>query len=574
MTCTPKAVLTLGLALALAAGGASAAGGDVPLDRARAALAINDGIAAEARLREALKVGVAPDTVRALMGEALLAQGDLAHAREWLTGGAFTPDSRAEGFRMLGRLELRERNLPAAGRAFDQALQSAPRDARLWADIGRLRFAGGEQREAIEAADHALALAPQEPAALALRAILIRSQYGLTASLPWFEAALAKAPDDPALLAEHAATLGDMGRAGAMLEAVRRLHKIAPTDPHVFYLQAVLAARAGKDKLARRILYRSKQTLRDVPGAILLAGVLELRAGNREVAVTQLDRLLRLQPDNLHAQRLLARALATSGDAAGVIARFGVLAQRADAPPYLLTLVARSHEELGERDRAVALLARATRSSRAGLHALPVDVPVGVLALRHADAPGRAETTVPWVRALLRDGRADEALQASTVLRNANPGAPDAHLMVGDSALAAGRSELALAAYQAAARIRFGETETLRLDATLRALGREREANTVLLAQALQNPNALLPARMLANAEGRARRWERSAELLGWLGTRGGWRDPALLADLAFARLQEGEDGEARKLAAQAFALQPANPSAGQIRSMSLAAAR
>ena len=574
MTCTLKWTMALGPALALVAGGAFAAGGDMSLDRARAALAINDGIAAEVRLREALKAGKGFAEVRALMGEALLAQGDLVHAREWLMGGEFTPATRAEGFRMLGRLELREHSLPAAGRAFDLALQSAPRDARLWAHIGRLRFAGGEQREAIEAADHALALAPQEPSALALRAILIRSQYGLTASLPWFEAALAKAPDDPALLAEYAATLGDMGRAGAMLKVVRRLHKVAPNDPHVFDLQAVLAARAGRDRLARRILYRNKQTMRDVPGAILLTGVLELRAGNLEVAVGQFDRLLRLQPDNIHARHLLARALATSGDAAGVVARFEGAALLPDAAPYLLTLVARSFEELGQRDRAVPLLIRAAQPSRGGGVALSVEAPSGVLALRHADAPGRAETTVSWVRALLRDGRTGEALAAATMLRNAKPGAPDAHLMLGDTALAAGRTELALGAYQAAARIRFGEAETVRLDAALRALGREREANTVLLAQALQNPNALLPVRMLANAEGRARRWQQSAELLSWLGTRSGWRDPELLADLAFARLQQGEENDARALAAKAFTLQPANPSTGQIRAMTFASAR
>jgi len=574
MTCTPRRFLTLGLALALVAGGASAAGDDPLLGRARAALAVADGIAAEARLREALKAGTPPDAIRALMGEAMLTQGDLVHAREWLTGGPFAGASAAHGFRMLGRLELRTRNLPAAGRAFDRALQTAPRDARLWADIGRLRFAGGEQREAIEAADHALALAPQEPSALALRAILIRSQYGLTASLPWFEAALAKAPDDPALLGEYAATLGDMGRAGAMLEAVRRLHKVAPNDPRVYYLQAMLAARAGRDQLGRRILYRNKQTMRDVPGAILLGGVLELRAGNREVAVTQFDRLLRLQPDNLHARHLLARALAISGDAAGVIARFEGLARRPDASPYLLTLVARSFEELGRRDQAVPLLARAAQASGGGAVALPIDTPLGVLAARHADAPGRADNAVPWVRALLREGRTGEAMAAATLLRDANPGAPDAHLMLGDAALAAGRADLALDAYQAAARIRFGEAETVRLHAALTTLGREREANTVLLAQALQNPNGLVPARLLANAEGRARRWEQSSQLLAWIGTRSGWRDPGLLADLAFARLQEGEEGEARRLAARAFALQPANPSTGQIRTMSLASAR
>ena len=280
MISTPKRLFALVVLLALVGGTASAAGGDPLLARARAALAVSDGIAAEVLLRDALKAGTAPDRVRALMGEALLAQGDLVHAREWLSGGRFSGDSAAHGFRMLGRLEMRERNLPAAGHAFDRALQTAPRDVQLWADIGRLRLAGGEQREAIEAADHALALGPQEPSALALRAVLVRSQFGLTASLPWFEAALAKAPEDPALLTEYAATLGDMGRAGAMLAAVRRLHKVAPNDPHVYYLQAALAARAGRDQLGRRILARKKQAMRDVPGAILLASSLaDVRRG-------------------------------------------------------------------------------------------------------------------------------------------------------------------------------------------------------------------------------------------------------------------------------------------------------
>ena len=169
---------------------------DRALASARTALAAGDGIAAQVRLRDAQAAGASDDDVRALMGEALLAQGDLAKAREWLAPGSFSPPTRALGFRMLGRLELRERHLPAAGAAFDRALAVAPDDAHLWTDIARLRYTGGEQAQAIQAADRALKSAPGDPAALAFRALLIRNQNGLAAALPWFDAALAKTPDD------------------------------------------------------------------------------------------------------------------------------------------------------------------------------------------------------------------------------------------------------------------------------------------------------------------------------------------------------------------------------------------
>ena len=92
---------------------------DRALASARTALADGDGIVAQVRLREAQAGGASEDDVRALMGEALLAQGDLVKARDWLTPARFGPSTGALGFRMLGRLELRERRLPQAGEAFE-----------------------------------------------------------------------------------------------------------------------------------------------------------------------------------------------------------------------------------------------------------------------------------------------------------------------------------------------------------------------------------------------------------------------------------------------------------------------
>ena len=538
---------------------------DRALARARIALAAGDGIAAQARLREAQAAGAGDDDVRALMGEALLAQDDLAKAREWLAPARFSPPTRALGFRMLGRLELRERHLPDAGAAFDRALAVTPEDARLWTDIARLRYTGGEQAQAIQASDRALANNPDDPATLAFRALLIRNQYGLAAALPWFEAALARAPDDTSIRIDYAATLADIGHYAAALKEIRSVQKTNPDDPRTLYYQAAIAARGGRGDLARRLLQKCKGKLRDVPGVMLLSAALELEAGNVNLAVEQGDQLLRYQPDNRLAQLILARAMARSGEPGAMLNRFAPLAGRAEASAYLMTLVARAYEEQGRRGEAVALLQRAVGPSPPALRPLPAGADLPVLAQRYPDAPRQAAEAVPYIRALLGLNDTAAATGAASKFLAGNPGAPDAYLIAGDTELARKVPAAALPLYQTAAAIRFGESEVLRLDFTLRAVGRGRDADLLDFAFAVQNPQNLAGARLLANVRARGGQWERSAALLEWIGTRGGGRDASLLADLAFARLREGRRDEARRLARRAAELQPASPSVRQI---------
>ena len=344
------------LAALIAPAAADSRAVDQALARARAALAAADGIAAEARLREARRAGAGDDVLRAAMGEALLAQGDLVRARQWLAPARFSPATRGRGFRLLGQLELREGRLAQAGAAFDQALAIAPADAGLWTDIARLRLAGGEDQGALQAAERAVALGPRNVGALRLRGELVRRQQGYAAALPWFDAALRIAPGDPSLLAERAATLAELGRYGEALAAMRAAPRGAPGDPRLIFQQAVIAARGGNRSLARRILARAGKGLDDLPGALLLSAALELDAGNLNAATAAADRVLRRQPANAAAQDLLAQAMARRGDAEAVLARFAAVAEGGGASVYLTSIVARAFEETGRRDRAVALL--------------------------------------------------------------------------------------------------------------------------------------------------------------------------------------------------------------------------
>jgi tetratricopeptide (TPR) repeat protein len=273
----------------------------------------------------------------------------------------------------------------------------------------------------------------------------VRDAQGLAAALRWFERAARLAPRDLAVLGEYAATLGDLGRYHEMLAVARAMVKIDRTDPRAYFLQAVLAARAGQDELARRLLWSTKGAYDDTPAGMLVAGVLEYRAGSTELAVDRFDKLASLQPDNETVAMLLGRALLADGDASEVIARFAGRAARADASPYMLTLVGRAYEQLDRRDLAAPFLDRAAQTTAARISPLaPSDA--GELAIyRWGDDPTAAGVVVPTLRKLLSQGRTGEAAAYGLKVRQRFANSSDIEVLSGDAALLSGDPAGALA---------------------------------------------------------------------------------------------------------------------------------
>jgi tetratricopeptide (TPR) repeat protein len=226
--------------------------------------------------------------------------------------------------------------------------------------------------------------------------------------------------------------------------------------------------------------------------------VLEYRAGNINLAVELFDRLVRMQPDNLAARQMLARALARQGSDRQIADRFDADASQPYASPYMLRIVGRAWQRLGEKARGAVYLARAARLADNGAAPLPSAAAASVLAVRYGEAPNLAQTAVPYIRALLHDGRVAEAQGAADRLRDANPGAAEAHLLAGDVRAVGGDAAGALADYQNGAAIRFNEPVLSRMDAALRALGRTREADAMTSRYLAQNPASVLAMKLLA----------------------------------------------------------------------------
>ena len=246
----------------------------------------------------------------------------------------------------------------------------APNDSDVWTDVARFRRANGDLAGALEAADRAVAARPRNAEALILRGELTRGQYGLAAALPWFDRALEVDPGNVAALLERAATYGDMGRMSDMLADARKVHRLTGGHPRAYYLQAVLAARARNFELARALWNRTSGAFDDTPAGMLLLGAIDFETGNEEQAARRLARLVREQPGNRRARRLLAAAQWRMDDPAAVVATLRPIADRPDADAYALSLIGRALARPGDADGAALYLARAARPQPGALAAL------------------------------------------------------------------------------------------------------------------------------------------------------------------------------------------------------------
>ncbi len=527
---------------------------------ARNFLALGDGVAAEAAIGRAVAEGMPEGVLQHLKLHAWLLQGQADRVMAEPLADKVRAVSRAYALRIRGRAAMNLGDYDGAAKEFDAALRFAPTSSLLWSDIGRFRMQGGNVTGAVEAAARAVALNQHNVEALMLTGELARGQFGLMASIPWFERVLEIDRGNIDAMLQMAATLGDAGRAREMLAMTRRVLAADPDNAQAWYLQAVLAARAYKPELARSLLYRTGGRLDSLPGVMLLKAVLAMQENNSEQAIAQLEDLVAVQPDNLRARRLLGTAMWRAGDARSAIAVLGRMAQRPDADSYTLSVIGRAYEDAGDRASAARYLERASLPMKG--EPVPFEM-AGDLARMAAAQAGNADdanVAVPRIAAIIASGQASEGLAEAERLQARNPGAPAAHMLVGDALMALSRPHDAATAYARAANIRFTEPVALRFIAALKADGHEAGALRVLDLFLSQNPRSVAGLLLASDHFMATAQWDAAIGVLEGLRTRLGNSDATILNNLAWAWFSKGNAGKAIEFSSAAYAIAPANP--------------
>ncbi len=533
--------------------------------QAEVALELFDPVAARAALDKATSLGVPEAETAHLLGHAHWLLGDLEHARNLLSSKAIATKNRPYADRILSRVYIDMGDTIAAEQALNRALKLTPKDSKLWTEIARFRLVIANQGGAIDAADYALKLDPNNLRALELRGRLVRSQFGVIAALPWFERALQVSPNDVPVLEEYGATLGEAGRYADMLKQARKIISLDSNNARAFYMQSVIAARAGNYDLARRLIPRLGGNFGDLPGPRLLSAIVEYEAGNWNIAVDHFEKLVEMQPSNLKVRTLLARTLHKAGAHQDAWDAIAPIVDRPDADAYTVLLGARILEALGERKAAAGRLDRGVYPNVAVSKPLLERQSLAGAASEAQRSPRNANAVIPYIRLLLAGGDTATARIQANRLLDGNDGVVAAQLVSGDVEIAAGNVNGAIAAYERARKIAFASPTMLRLVSAYRRAGNNAAASKTISDFLNYNPDSLAGQRLWAFDLLDRGQWPEAISWLQRARVRLGYNDAILNANIARAYAGAKKWDDAVREARLAYRVHPANVMTTQV---------
>ena len=322
--------------------------GDGPalLLQARTLLSLGDGHAAQAVLDRLGTSGAAPPDLAEMRAEAALLRGaGEAVLRE--LDGRRTPEAE----RLRGMLALTEGKLAEAASHFEAGAKLGG-NARLFADHARLALVSGDSDAADALLAKARTLAPDGIDTLLVSGELALRRGDLKAALASYSRAAERYPASLPAMTGKAAVLGDLGRSKEMRAVLDKAAAFAPRDPAVVYLRAKAAVDAKDWAGVRAAVQPEESNLPALhPARILYAEAL-LRLGQHELAIAQVQPIVRAQPGNTLAVRVLAEAQLAGGDARAAMATLGPLVARPEARHEELALMAKAAKIIGSADAA------------------------------------------------------------------------------------------------------------------------------------------------------------------------------------------------------------------------------
>jgi tetratricopeptide (TPR) repeat protein len=258
----------------------------------------------------------------------------------------------------------------------------------------------------------------------------------------------------------------------------------------------------------------------------------------------------------------LAAANWSSGDVDGAADALAPIVRRADADSWSLQMAARVAADQGRKGDADILLRRALALKPGNAASFASADSYGVVAGTAARDPLNPMVVIPAIRAQLAGGNSGAAMAGALRLQEANRGVADAHVLVGDVAMATRDWKGAVRAFREARRISASEAVGLRLANAQHWSGDPAGAGATVVQLLEANPSGMSANRIAGHLYVDIGRWDDAIRYFERVRVRGGNRDLVLLRELARAWMAKGNPREAGRYAALAYRLQPASLSA------------
>ena len=261
---------------------------------------------AEVAFNEALRLGVNRAEVVVPLARSVIAQGK---SDEVLTAARFAVDGLPKSTQ-YALLLLRAgaatdtADLRAAMKAVEDARAMDANDAGSWISETPVRIRARQYKEALAAADKAVALGPNLAETHFVRGEALHVVPNLVGALSSYDKTLSLDPAHVGALVARAGVYMDYNRVDDAARDIAAVTAAAPGDPRGVYLRALVAERQGRAAESRAALKELTAMLDPIPLHFLryrpqtqmLGGMAHFSLGQREKAKPYLEGVLRAQP--------------------------------------------------------------------------------------------------------------------------------------------------------------------------------------------------------------------------------------------------------------------------------------
>ena len=280
-------------------------------------LALGDPASAEKEISRARELGAAAQDVLVPLAHAWNDQGTYERTlKEVAVDDAAPGQDRTDALVVRGMAYLGLGQLEAAETHLDEALAITPDDAA--ALVGRARLA--MQQEDLERAtllvDRANAAAPEDAEVVAARGDLALAAGRPADAVAAFETLAGRVPGNFSYALSLTRAMIANGQPDAAIETLDAMIQQAPGNPHVHYLAALAAYQTQNFSAAKAYGQTVLNAVPDHLGTLLIVGGAHFALGENEQAVVHLKSFVGRVPQHEPARRVLGEALLKAGDPA------------------------------------------------------------------------------------------------------------------------------------------------------------------------------------------------------------------------------------------------------------------
>lgn len=442
----------------------------------RALLANGDVVAAEVALNEALKLGVSRSEVVVPLARALINQGkqQALLSDERLAPAGIPAAAQFQLLLMRASAQADTGDAKAALKTIEEARALEPNSPDSWIGEVPIRLRARQIKEAMVAADKAAALAPASAEALYIRGQVSHLSGDAAAAMSWYDKALKASPKHVEALVSRAGLLLDGGKVAEAERDVEAVVKTSKTEPRGWYLKALIAERQGRPEDAKKALNDVTALLDPVPieflkfrpQVLMLGGLAHYGLKQFEKARPYLEGVQRSQP-NGPVNKILAEIYLRDKNLDRAIEMLDSYLRANPNDPQAAALLASVHMAQGRYARAVQVSQDALKRnddpairSLLGMGMLGTGRLSGAVAeLEEAvrKDPNQMQAGATLIGLYLQSGQGAKALKLAQSLLQRYPKSATLHHLVGNAKAATGDAAGAMASYQ----------EALKLDAKL-----------------------------------------------------------------------------------------------------------